>query len=269
MKSQHYVTQFYLRNFSIGGRGKAISLYNISSKVFILDAKLKTQACRDYFYGKDGETEKALGVIENEAGPMIRRIIKKEEPPERYRKDHLALLLFTIFQRERTLSAAREKNEYIGEIVNELYALEKGINPESMRARLVYKEPARVSLSVAARTQFLAWDLAYKLICNKTMIPFISSDNPVVLQNQYLEERKTTGSNTGYASIGLEIIVPISPKLSIMFYDEGVYKVGYRKKSTVNVYCEEDINALNSLQYLNAEKNVYFTENVPGSFQVT
>lgn len=266
MKKQHFVPQFYLRNFSNGGRGKAIDLYNIQSKVFRSEAKLKTQAYRDYFYGKDNETEKALGVIESEAASVIRCVLGKEEPPRRYTKEHLALMLFTIFQRERTLSAAREKNEIFGDFMNELYALEKGIDPKSMIARLKYKEPSRVSLSVAAKMQFIAWDLAYKLIVNKTDTPFITSDNPVVLYNQYLEQRKKYGSNTGYASKGLEIFIPISPKISIMFYDESVYKVGYRKRSTVEVYNENDVKALNSLQYLNAEENVYFTEDVQRSY---
>ncbi len=265
-KRQHYVPKFYLRNFSIGGVGSAIGLYNVRSELYRPEAKLKTQAYRNYFYGKDKEIEDALHIMETEAGAAIGRTIKKEEPPDRYTKDHLALLLFTIFQRERTLSAAREKNELLGKIVNELYALEKGLNPDSILARLAYKEPARVSLSIAAKLHFIVWDLAYKLVVNETETPFITSDNPVVLFNQFLEERKKYGSNTGYAAKGLQIFLPISPRIAILFYDENVYKIGSKKKKSIRVFSEDDINAINSLQLHNAEENVYFADDVKESY---
>lgn len=62
-KNQHFVPRFYLKNFSNDKKKNFIGLFNIDSEVHIENAKLKTQASRDYFYGKDGKVEDLFGII--------------------------------------------------------------------------------------------------------------------------------------------------------------------------------------------------------------
>jgi len=71
-KKQHYVSRFYLKRFS--KNKKSISLYNLKSERKFDEAKLKTQAYRDYFYGKDLVLEGLLGDIEKDAAYLFRQI---------------------------------------------------------------------------------------------------------------------------------------------------------------------------------------------------
>ena len=88
---------------------------------------------------------------------------------------------------------------------------------------------------------------------------FVTSDNPVVLYNQLFSYDKT-GSNTGYASKGLQIFLPISPQLAICFYDKKIYRVGKNKKTFVIITNPKDIYELNTLQMCSAYVNIYFSD---------
>jgi hypothetical protein len=95
------------------------------------------------------------------------------------------------------------------------------------------------------------------LLVNKTPYKFITSDNPVAKTNQYLLGA-FDGGVAGWATTGLQVFVPISPELIVVFYDGKIYKVGNRKQDIVDVSSQADIKALNTLQLLNAHQNVYF-----------
>ncbi|MDL2227229.1 DUF4238 domain-containing protein, partial [Deltaproteobacteria bacterium OttesenSCG-928-M10] len=65
-KNQHYIPQFYLKNFASDDLGKAINLYNLKSKKHIRNVPIRHQASRDYFYGKDLKIENFLAKLETE-----------------------------------------------------------------------------------------------------------------------------------------------------------------------------------------------------------
>ena len=94
---------------------------------------------------------------------------------------------------------------------------------------------------------------------NKTDVEFVTSDNPVVLYNQLFSFRKF-GSNTGLAQKGLQIFLPISPKIALIFYDHDVYSVGKRHSLTVNIDLVRDVYELNTLQMCSAMNCVYFRD---------
>ena len=70
-KRQHYVSQFYLKNFSIHLNRKSIGIFNVQREKYIPQASLRGQAYQDYFYGKDGSTENALSSIEKAASRIV------------------------------------------------------------------------------------------------------------------------------------------------------------------------------------------------------
>ncbi|HEX2983013.1 MAG TPA: DUF4238 domain-containing protein, partial [Ignavibacteriales bacterium] len=57
-KNQHFVPQFYLRNFS--ENKKSLCDYNLSNNKYIKNASIKDMASQNYFYGKDENIEKLL-----------------------------------------------------------------------------------------------------------------------------------------------------------------------------------------------------------------
>jgi hypothetical protein len=100
-------------------------------------------------------------------------------------------------------------------------------------------------------------DLDFKLLRNKTGIPFWTSDNPAVLYNQFLEKKRPESNNTGLVSKGLQIFCPISPNYYLFFYDKGTYKVGLEKIRIIQV-TENDVRQLNKLQFISANEKLYF-----------
>ena len=89
---------------------------------------------------------------------------------------------------------------------------------------------------------------------------FITSDSPVYIYNQYCEGIRDRGI-TGLTSRGLQMFVPLSPHLILILYDGWAYKVRSltdRRACRSFAKRRSDIDQLNLVQMLSAERNVYF-----------
>lgn len=100
-------------------------------------------------------------------------------------------------------------------------------------------------------------DLTPILIRNTTDLNFISSDAPVV-KNNYINDAKY--SFMGYQSIGLQIFLPLNPKLSLLFYDPAMYTIPDAKKGIVSVSSRQDVDKINRMQIKNCLENVIFSD---------
>ena len=258
-KRQHYVPRFILRNFSISKQGKQINLYNIPDNKFVENASLKEQAALNYFYGKNGKIEYAFGTIETEAAKVIQNIYSQKLPTYNS-SDHSTLLFFTLTLGARTLYKADEQADLLKNLMKKIASLDPKLKDHLDEFEIKVENPLGYSLKAVATSLPLAVDLRYKLIVNKTKIPFIISDNPVVYYNNFLEGRKKIGSNIGIAVKGLQIFMPISPMHQIIFYDQNVYKVNGARKSIFEIVNDADVLNLNGLQFLNANINIYYNE---------
>ncbi len=112
-------------------------------------------------------------------------------------------------------------------------------------------------------------DLRCKLLVNKTRLPFITSDSPMVKYNQYLEQREWLGNWTGYPIIGLQIFLPISPCMILLLYDNWTYTIGSKKSKKehfVEISDIEEIEQLNLLQVINCELVVFFNEHIKENY---
>ena len=105
----------------------------------------------------------------------------------------------------------------------------------------------------------LAVDLRAHLFINTTLREFITSDDPVVLHNQYCQGITGEGVK-GWNCRGLQAFWPISPRKLIVLYDRDVYVVPESSSgSRVSKLSHEfDVAQLPSFQILNAHHNVYF-----------
>ncbi|MGP8213984.1 MAG: DUF4238 domain-containing protein [Bacteroidia bacterium] len=102
---------------------------------------------------------------------------------------------------------------------------------------------AALNLQSLVSSLEVATDLACKLIINNSDISFITCDNPVIRYNQFLEKRKFPGGREGLAIKGLQIFYPICPSLALLFYDNRVYKIGYKKQQSVVTSNSNDISS--------------------------
>lgn len=71
---------------------------------------------------------------------------------------------------------------------------------------------------------------------------------PSLFYNQLLEDNSPY-SHCGVASKGLQIFVPISPRVTLIFYDKDVYQVGSSNDREILVLRTDDADQLNGLQY--------------------
>ncbi len=253
---------FYLKNFALNSSNKLIALFNLRSNTFVLQAGLKDQAYKNYFYGADKFLEDNLGFVEDVAATVIRNIIHTDNDPKYLSQDHFTLLAFTILLNARTLYASEALDEMIDKLAKQIFSKDPKYKDHIKNVKFSLNNPAHGSIQGATQSFPIVLDLEYKLIINNTKLPFITSDNPVVLYNQFFENRKTWGSNTGYATKGLQIYIPLSPRHLILFYDPKLYRIGSKRHKPITTVKATDIDALNSLQVLNAHSNLYFNESI-------
>lgn len=272
-KNQHYVPQFYMRNFS--DDGKMIGVYLLKDKRYIPKAPIKNQASKDYMYSKDPTMENALSDLEGLADETIKKIISK--PKEKLEgKDKEILLVFTLLQFGRTIAQTEklqdltdnackqrlkaEINQKIGKEIDD-----KLPSPfEEVWDKMVFQlpNPGIYGVGLCAKLLPMCSDLRYKLLINKTGIDFVTSDNPTCMYDSYLERMEDY--SVGLVLRGIEIYLPLSPKLAIMYYDKEVYKLGSSHKEYVEISDTHDVIELNKLVAINAKETLMCKERSKG-----
>lgn len=260
-KKHHFVPRFYLKLFSENGR--SINLFNIRSRRSVIDGGLKNQCYRDYFYGKDLQTEKALSLVEGQMSRIMQSVQSNGALPGCKSEDRLTFLIHILIQHTRTAYSIDAYDEQTDKLMKYLMApeMEKmNLSPEQIaNIKITQNDSARFVLGMATPCYPLLIDLEWKLLRATGKNEFITSDNPVVYYNQFFSFRKL-GSNTGLASRGLQIFFPVSPRHLVLLYDGNVYGVGSRKCDVIDVADVRDIEQINRLQFVSALENVYFRD---------
>lgn len=265
---QHFIPKFYLRNFSFKGNGKQIGVFNDINGFFVPCGKIKTQACKPFYYGRDGRIENGLATIESEVAPIIVDIRERNLIPSFSKDTHVRLLHFVILMSARNPTASEEVIESGNQLRQMIHEMTNGkaeIGPEAM---LKKDEAVRMLLQQLTMSVTFCMDLKMKLLLNKTSSPFITSDNPVIKYNQFLEQRKWPGGNTGYGNIGLQMFFPVDPFKMLLFYDDSIYKAGDKKKQIIELTNPSDVEQLNLLQFLNSKSIIFFNDIVDRQYLV-
>lgn len=259
-KNQHYVPKFYLRNFSYQNNKKQIGVFNIKNNFYYPTSKLKTQGSKNFFYGCDGKIEEGLSEIEGYLSKTINNILIKKEVPGVNSNGHFDLRLFIALTDLRNPTRVENMKTIIEDVKNNLLLSEPDIDLSRFVPSYSHEDIIKSLLSKSFEMADVIADLDFKLLINKTHLPFISSDFPVVKYNQFLENAKWNHSKVGYGIVGLQIFVPLNSELTLIFFDSNIYKVGDRKKKYLDITVEHDINAINLLQFTNCYETVFFNE---------
>lgn len=257
-KNQHYIPKFYLRNFSYQGNQKQIGVFNIINEKFIQRAKLKTQGSKNFFYGEDGQIEDSLATIEGTLASAIKKIITTEQLPKKLTPDHLELLTFVTLTDFRNPVRIQSMIGLFDKMKERLKELDPNFDSSKIIPKLSHDETIKQTLSFTHEICDIIADLDFKLLVNSTSTPFITSDYPIVKYNQYLEQKKWLNSKTGYGVTGLQILIPLTSKLTILFFDSKIYRVGYRKRKHLHLTSKNDIDEINLLYFLNCFDTVFF-----------
>src|SRR5260370_15048243 len=257
-KKHHFVPKFYLGNFSEDE--KSVGIYNIASRRTVTRGNLSNQCYRDYFYGKNPEIEHALAGMEGSAAAVIKNWLERAAVPRPLSAEHVILSHFVVLQNARTGHEAEAMAEATDKFFKAVYRDELG-DPDSYG--IGFDDPILMSLQVSSRVVPAIYDLKIKILRNETGIGFITSDNPIVRHNQYFEGNEHAGHN-GLEQAGLQIFLPLSSKYLCVLYDAQTYKIGEKNSRVVSVASDDDVAALNALQWLNAHENIYFAEGQEG-----
>lgn len=258
----HYVPKFHLRNFSIDQNGTHLKVCRKSPFLVIPEGVLKNQGYVKNFYGKTDEYENYLSNFEGVVSKEIKTLFETEILPKKSSLEYLNLLFLTLLQNSRTRAAAKTVDKLTDSTIQSFMEGDERFKKLAEDQKFKMKEPVFLTLATLKQSLKVTSDLECKLLINDRKIPFITSDCPVAMYNQFLERRKHPGGHLGLKTKGLQIIFPLNPKYALIFFDTRIYNVGYRKRSTVTTSLSSDIDAINLLQFLTADEVVFSNEQV-------
>jgi hypothetical protein len=247
LKNQHFVPKCLLRPFTFKSEGRAINLYNIRNDKLIERAPVKGQCARDYLHGKDGKIEESLSKIEGAFSGLRLRLIEGGYDAA----DFSGLNFFTYLQLRRTEMAVQRLKENYQQMGVSIFDDDKAPPVPSDHALIIQ------SLDFCLQSHQYIEDLKIRLIENCTDVDFIVCDDPAVLMNRYASQ-KLGQANFGVSSSGVTFTMPISPRFAMISYDSQVYTVPDLIAGRIILKDQNEVEALNELQFLKAGENVYF-----------
>ena len=260
-KNQHFVPQFYLKNFSTDK--KSIASFLIEDEKLLPCVSIKNQCSKSYFY-PDLEYEKNLGRFEEKCRSLINEIVsgrKESFTPN----DMFWLRAFTILQKLRTRHEAHVVRNAFEDIRQ--YLRSEKMDEKLKRTIEGFENSERDAvtiLSMSFKTEMeMTKDLCCKILTYGGKGSFLTSDDPVFMYNPFLENRGKM--SYGLAALGVILFLPMSDRHAVILYDGNVYKIGQKKKQVAEFDNPDDLNWLNILTVLNADKSVFFKQ---GTFRL-
>lgn len=260
-KNQHYIPKFYLKQFSVENNLKEISLFNTINNIYIKRAPIKTQGSKNFYYGVDGALENELSEIEGLLAATLKGISENLIIPPKDSEMYISLLAFISITHLRNPISIEGKKKSFQAVREKIIELSPETDIDKLIPNVSHDKALELSFGMVADIIQMLSDLDVKILINKTNIPFITSDNPIVKYNQFLEERKWHGSKTGFGLVGLQIFVPLNQSITLVFFDSSIYKVGNKKQTKIEMNRNDEIQQLNLLQYLNCIDTIYFNQN--------
>lgn len=260
-KNQHFVPVFYLKNFSTVEDSSRTNVLILDPKKAIINTPIKNQAQSDYFYGRDLTVERYLSQIEGDAKYIIDSLNQEFYDHHYDNELRKTVLYLTFLQYIRTRKSRDSVNESLEKMVQHFYSLNPKLESKEHGSIFFSEEHLAEIIKSIPERMFMVDDLEFKLIKNNSRIDFITSDHPVIKYNRFLRGKNKPGSHIGWPMKGLQVFFPISPRRMIMLYDKITYKIGDRKSRTIEVDSNDDIESLNKLQLINADKVIFFRNN--------
>jgi hypothetical protein len=251
-KNQHFVSQTYLRWFGIP-RGdeqpKSINLFATKTKKIVLNASIKRQCSRNYFYGRDAVVEDLLQFFEGRYGAAMASLDRGAATTEQLG----SIIQFLFLQYLRTPFQLRERLRLISEFAS------MEIGGKKVRDKLPDPDNAREmqhQIYIFAKEHSAFADLEMVLLVNNTKIPFVTSDNPAIFMNRLYSQRYSDPT-AGVIQSGAVTTMPLTPRIALLAYDSDVYQAVGRN-SVLEVRNESDVNRLNELQVIRASDALFF-----------
>ena len=259
---QHYVPRFYLKNFA---EGKVFNIYNSKHHSIMNDVPFASQCYKNNFYGKDKIYENELSVLETKWSSAIKNVILNSNSITK--EDETLLKQFCCFQHVRTEKAFLHTRNAFFDMARQLFTIDlrhKGITATEQEINAyAYKyskdlesieDTTKRQIDIAKECYEKLDNLQILIIENKTDLEFITSDNPIVIGNEFQNEH-----GLGMDCIGIYFLFPISPQIYICVFDSRIYS-NIKDKNKI-VISRTIVEKLNILQYKNSLENIFSITN--------
>jgi len=185
VKEEHYVPRFYLKNFTIEGKGKSIYCFDkVLLKSFVCE--IEDVAREKYFYDVvpgNSEVEKDLAELESSIAGALRKLISAQDIEKLNLSERKHVAVFAVIQELRTLEWREALKDLCLQVKDRL--TEKELS-EEMKKEL--EKVSRADFHKELQLKFLRnvpqfvemlFSMKWVLIENKTAMPFWTSDHPV------------------------------------------------------------------------------------------
>ena len=255
---QHFVPKLYLRNFA---QGKKFNIYNQKNDKIINNVSYEDQCYKNNFYGKDKFTENELSTIESSWGSAIKNILNDCENISN--ENEKLIKQFCCFQYLRTEKAVLHTQNSLFDMTRKVIPIllkiegKQATQQQTDSFAYKYSKAFENTEKTTQRQIKMAKDFFKKLynlkmliLENNTDLEFITSDNPIIIGNEFQKEY-----GLGVDCMGIYFLFPLSPKIYILLYDYKIYtSINNKKKFTID---KKTVQKLNIIQYENSLENVF------------
>lgn len=261
MPRDHFVPQFYLRHF--GHTEKQIHTTRLRPYRFIPSAAIRGQCQSNRFYEDDAGLERHILESERLYAALLRSVISERDLSE---SNEQSLKCFAAELYIRTRKTAEHMKVFPKHMACEVLqtAIDCGELPpvpggQKLEDVIDLAGVPRFAMRFGGEILLELLTMKAKLLAAADGARFITSDQPVCLSNQFCASVEKDYGTAGFSLAGLQMVLPLSPKLCFFCFDPGVYKVGNRRDRVVALQ-EEDVAVVNCLQVQSAENCLYFQE---------
>ncbi len=261
-KKQHQIPRVYMKHFSYDGKLSGI-FGEFPDLKEIQNIPYKDQCYENFYYGKDLIWENKLEEIESNASKVIEKIMNGEKSLDANEQHDMNR--FITFMHERVPFHVDQQIYNRAFMLLKATQMEKFKKPDknipelSIRDTITYIQNNQKRqiiddvLNIAESNCSRLDALCYKILSFNTENRLVFSDNPVLIINDYLI------GNQGVGMAGVIIILPLSPNLAYLLFDNRMYSsVETNQISSSN---EADVSKINALQIITRQSKVFFDQN--------
>jgi hypothetical protein len=256
-KLQHYVPQFYLRNFATKGKkGYLVCCFDKTTRK-AFRPNIKNIAGQTRFYdfidgsGNEVSIEESFSDIETETSLALQELI--ENPRISTLLPHKKTLAhFFALQESRTQVFRDAQNDLI-----------KNANQRFRKDGFSFPVPTKdeekefqACFLIDTSSDFanVLLEMKWILIINRTRKSFWTSDNPIFKYNPI---KSDLVGNLGLKCEGIQVHIPISPHLVIVICDP----IGYARENDEATAEFPNIDFNNSGQVLHSRQHIFSADN--------
>lgn len=263
VKLEHYVPQFYLKQFVIKPKKHSIFCFD-KSKLKSFNVSIKNVANETYFYDQPGENEqtkeKTLAVMESSFKNILEKILATEDLTSLSAEDKESVAIFVTTQELRTREYRETLKDMWKQTKDTLIKVSGGKISQEFEKRYRIEDwgPEQNAKSLQLdmlknipKYADILLHMAWFLLLNRTPVPFLSSDHPI---NRYNPIDVRPRGNLGLLSEGIQIHFPLTPKLTLSFCDPSSYQLPLVTREIKDV---QNIIFTNSLQITHSTRYIF------------